>query len=39
MKNEVVQLLVALAALTFGASAEEMLPKFAGVGFPVLLMA
>lgn len=39
MKGEVVQLVIALMALVFGGAAEELLPKFPGVGFPVLLMA
>ena len=39
MKSEVVQLVIALGALVFGGAAEELLPKFPGVGFPMLLMA
>ena len=39
MKNEVVQLVIALGVLVFGGAAEELLPKFPGVGFPILLMA
>lgn len=39
MKNEAVQLAIALLALVFGGAAEELLPKFPGVGFPILLMA
>ena len=35
MISEFVQ--IALAVLVLGASAEELLPKFFGVGFPVLL--
>jgi len=38
MKNEVVQLTIAAMALVAGGAAEELLPKAAGVGFPVLLM-
>lgn len=39
MRNEIVQLVIALGVLAFGGAAEELLPKFPGVGFPVLLMA
>ena len=39
MRNELVQMAIALGALVFGGAAEELLPKFRGVGFPVLLMA
>lgn len=39
MKNSVLHFVFALMVLVFGAAAEELLPKFAGVGFPVLLMA
>ena len=39
MRNDVVQLAVMALALVLGAAAEELLPNFLGVGFPVLLMA
>lgn len=39
MKSEIVQLAIALLVLVFGGAAEELLPKFPGVGFPLLLMA
>lgn len=39
MKNEIVQIVMALLALVIGCAAEELLPKFAGVGFPVLMCA
>ena len=39
MKSDVVQMSIALMALVFGGAAEELLPKFPGVGFPILLMA
>lgn len=39
MKNEAVQFLAALIALVLGGAAEELLPKVAGVGFPVLMAA
>ena len=39
MKSEIVQLVIALGTLVFGGAMEELMPKFAGVGFPVLLMA
>ena len=38
MKNDVLQLMFAVLALVLGAGCEELLPKFFGVGFPVLLM-
>ena len=39
MRNDVVQLAVMALALVLGAAAEELLPNFLGVGFPILLMA
>ncbi len=39
MKSDVVQFVFALLALVFGGAAEELAPKFLGVGFPFLLMA
>lgn len=39
MKNSFIQFLLALLVAVFGAAAEELLPKFFGVGFPVLLTA
>lgn len=39
MISETVQIVLATLVLVLGASAEELLPKFCGVGFPVLLMA
>ena len=39
MKSNVVQLVLALMALVLGGAAEELLPKVAGIGFPVLLAA
>lgn len=39
MKADIVQLVFALIVLVVGAAAEELLPKFWGVGFPVLLTA
>lgn len=39
MSKDLVQLSIGLMALVFGAAAEELLPKFLGVGFPFLLMA
>ena len=39
MKAEFVQIALALMALVFGGAAEELLPKVAGVGFPVLMSA
>ena len=39
MKSDVVQLAFVLIVLSVGAGAEELLPKFLGVGFPVLLTA
>ena len=37
MANDVVTFVFAAVALVFGAGAETLLPKFLGVGFPVLL--
>ena len=37
MTSDFVQIALAALVLVLGASAEEMLPKFFGVGFPVLL--
>ena len=37
MISEFVQIALAVLVLVLGASAEELLPKFFGVGFPVLL--
>lgn len=37
MPSDVFQLIVAVLALVAGAASEELLPKLAGVGFPVLL--
>ncbi|MBO7483353.1 MAG: hypothetical protein J6U17_05670 [Kiritimatiellae bacterium] len=39
MKSDLVQLVFALLVLVFGGALEELLPKFVGVGFPVLLMS
>lgn len=39
MASDFVQFAVAVIALTVGAAAEELFPKFLGVGMPVLLMA
>ena len=39
MRSSVAQFAFALLTLFLGASAEEMLPKFLGVGFPMLLVA
>ena len=39
VKNEVFQLIFELMTLVLGSAAEEMLPKFAGIGIPVLLAA
>lgn len=39
VKNDLVQFVLALLALVIGGAAEELLPKAAGVGFPVLLAA
>lgn len=37
MKSEFIQFVIALAALVAGGSAEELLPKVAGVGLPLLM--
>lgn len=39
MKDEVVQFLFILVAIVIAAAAEELLPSFFGVGFPLLLSA
>ena len=39
MKNSLLQLTFGLVVLIVGAGLEEMLPKFLGVGFPILLTA
>ena len=39
MKSEAVQFLSALIALVVAGAAEDLLPKVAGVGFPVLMAA
>ena len=39
MKNEIVQIVLALLVLVLGSAFEEMLPKLAGVGFPLLMCA
>ena len=39
MKSDIVQLSVALMVLIAAAAAETLLPKFSGVGFPLLLAA
>ncbi len=39
MKSDLVQFVFALLVLVFGGAAEELMPKFLGVGFPFLLMA
>ncbi len=39
MKSDFVQFVFALLVLIFGGAAEELMPKFLGVGFPFLLMA
>lgn len=39
MKNEFVQFVLALIILVVGSAVEELLPKVAGVGFPVLMAA
>lgn len=39
MRNSIIQLTLAIIVLVIGASLEELLPKFLGVGFPVLLSA
>ena len=37
MKDEVVQFVFILVAIVIAAAAEELLPSFFGIGFPVLL--
>ena len=37
MKSDFIQLVLALQALVVGGAAEELLPKVAGVGFPLLM--
>jgi len=39
VKNNSLRFLLALLVLVIGAALEELLPKFFGVGFPVLLMS
>ena len=39
MKSEVVQIVLAFLTLVLGCAAEELLPKFVGVGFPILMSA
>lgn len=39
MKSEIVQFVFCLLVIVLGGAAEELLPKFLGVGFPVLLSA
>ena len=39
MKSDAVQIVLALLVLVVGGAVEELLPKFAGVGFPVLMSA
>ena len=39
MKSDIVQIVLALLVLVIGGSAEDILPKIAGVGFPVLMSA
>lgn len=39
MRNDLARLLLAVLVLVAGGVAEELLPKFSGVGFPVLLTA
>lgn len=39
MKDSLLQLVFWFLVLLFGAGCEELLPKFLGVGFPVLLVA
>ena len=39
MGNSLLQFVFALGVLCLGGAAEDMLPKVAGVGFPVLLSA
>lgn len=39
VKNDSLRFVLALLTLVVGAAAEELLPKFLGLGFPVLLSA
>ncbi len=39
MKRDAVQFSIALIALVFGGAAEDLMPKFLGVGMPFLLSA
>ncbi len=39
MRNSLLQFVFGLLLLVIGASAEELLPRFLGVGFPILLVA
>lgn len=39
MKNNLTLILLSWIAIVFGCAAEELLPKVAGVGFPVLMSA
>ena len=39
VKNRRLQIVLSLIVLVFGCALEELLPKFAGVGFPILLVA
>lgn len=39
MKRDLVQLVLAFFALSFGGAVEELAPKFGGVGIPLLLSA
>jgi len=37
VRNDVLQMVFALPVLVLGAGCEELLPKFCGIGFPILL--
>ena len=37
MKSEIVQIVLGLLVLVVGCALEELMPKFAGVGFPLLM--
>ncbi len=39
VKTDAVHLVFAILVLVFGGALEELLPKFLGVGFPILLMS
>ena len=39
VKSEIVQIVLSLLVIVLGGAAEELLPKFLGVGFPILLSA